>query len=621
MKQLIKKHLMKKQRGSSTDSSNQDTKESGIINQKNKVKEKKIKTKTKTKTKPKMITGVGMKLNAFVVMIMLIFVAMLAVVISSANSYSNQYAGVLDNISKITYIKTNTTKLGYTLYNLCNLGSDIADSGHIEMMETVAQYMEEIGQNIGDDVVYKQNRNQYERFANDVNKLIANYDKILELCGDTYSAAGLQEAEVFINNCTFATTNADLLLSMEITRSETVQQVIAKSFQRMIVTVCVILIIVMVVLLIAVVIFSKSITGPITALQRNLASVSQRDLTGQDIKVKGKDEVGQASSAFNQMKHNLVDMIGKVRNSTDDLASAITTVNTSVEENATGSVKIADAVEGMLSSLQAQRGEVENIVSHIESIDNVTARVVENVNEINRNTVEAQKNAAVGVDNINSYVEQMQKVNFSMKEMELVFESFGETTQGMTTALSAITEIASQTNLLSLNASIEAARAGEAGRGFAVVATEIRKLADDSSTIAGEIGSMIDNVQTQINEMNIKLKDSMEQLEKGNQMTEETRQSFAVIQSGTQEVGGGVQNIMRRVDELKGTIEGAVSSTETIQRAAEDNVMEINEISSIVAEESANLQEVSNAMNKIVNLSGQLDSLVSEFKMNANEEN
>ena len=207
---------------------------------------------------------------------------------------------------------------------------------------------------------------------------------------------------------------------------------------------------------------------------------------------------------------------------------------------ATDDSRIADAVEGMLAALERQQAEVSRAQVQIGDMGDIAKKVADYAEAIHGNAGKTRDNARDGMQKIMAYVEQMQAVNRSMQEMESVFASFGENTRGMTEALASISSIASQTNLLSLNASIEAARAGEAGRGFAVVATEIRDLADDSQAAASHIGKMIEAVSSQADQMTARLRESLDQLEKGNQMTGEAKESFEIITAGTDEVSNNV---------------------------------------------------------------------------------
>lgn len=559
--------------------------------------------------------GIGFKLNVGILGTVMVFIILMAILIMKSSQYSRQYTQVLDNISKITYIKTNTTKVSRTVVNMCGVGGDIESSGHKEIIAAIEGYVEEIGENIPEGTEYTEVRNQYDKFASEAGKYISSYQDILSVCGNQYSSDGLSAAQSMDSNATFVNTSAEALLTSEIARSEQIEASIAADFARTNIVIIVIAIFVTIIVLVTMFILSRSITGPVRQLQNQLTVMSEGDLTRQEIRIKSWDEVGFAAMAFNKMKANLVNLISKVMSGTNDLKTATATVNVSIGENSQGSSRIAEAVDGMLLGLEQQQTEVKHTVEQIGNMENISKEVAEYARAIHHNSERTRDNAQDGMQKIVAYVDQMEEVNRSMRDMENVFVTFGESTKGMTEALASIASIASQTNLLSLNASIEAARAGEAGKGFAVVATEIRNLADDSQTAAAQIGQMIENVRSQADAMSVQLKESMEQLEKGNQLTAQARDSFAVIREGTDEVSGNVEDIIRRVELLTGKITEAVEGMNAIKEAADGNVTEINEISAIVTEESANFEEVSDAMDKLLLLTDDLEGLVSEFKL------
>lgn len=559
--------------------------------------------------------GIRLKINACILCTLVVLIALMMVLVDRSSKYNAQYSQILDSISKVTFVKDNVSYLGRTVVVKCSTGGDIAASGHVEIIDTMEQYVAEVGESVPQDAEYSEMRNQFDKFASEAGKFIASFRELQAACGNDYSAKGLNAAQDMSGSMSFVSSSAETLLASEIARSEQVADEIQSAFSNMRNLIVVIVVVTAVVVLAAAFAVTQSITAPIIQLEKKLTVMSEGNLTSEDIKVKGRDEAGRAASAFNKMKGSLVHLISKVAANMSELKMATATVNNSVDENAQGGTRIADAVDGMLAALERQQHEVGRAQGQISEMGEVAGKVADYAEAIHGNAGKTRDNARDGMQIIVAYVEQMQEVNRSMREMESVFASFGENTKGMTAALESISSIASQTNLLSLNASIEAARAGEAGKGFAVVATEIRNLADDSQAAAAHIGKMIEAVSTQADQMTARLRESLDQLEKGNQMTGEAKESFETITAGTDEVNNSVEDIIKDVEVLSDRIHEAMESMGTIKDAADGNVTEINEISAVVAEQSANLEEVSEAMDKLLVLTDDVEGLVGEFKI------
>ena len=543
---------------------------------------------------------------------MLLFVILLGY---QSMKYNNQYAGVLENISKITYINATATEAAKSILNMCTTGDNIAESGYVESIELMSSYLDDIEKNIGTDPQYSQNINQIEPVRSSLEKYLSFFDDLREACGENFSSDGTNAAKKMGTEASFLGIKLETLLTYEIARSEDVQEKINNEYMQMIRIVVIAFAIITFLAGVISLRVARGISRPIKELRKGITIVAGGDLTAQNIEISSNDEVKDLADAFNQMKSNLLHVIQKVAAGTYDMESATSIVDVSINENTKGSIKISEAIDQMMLHLEKQTDESEKIMKQVNEMGVISEEVKSNAVRIKENSEDSLKKADIGTDNISAYIHQMNSVNSSMENMSKVFAKFSESTKEMTTALGTIEEIAGQTNLLSLNASIEAARAGDAGRGFAVVATEIRKLADDSQNAAHQIGEMIGAVQSEAQNMSNQMQQSLGQLEKGNVLAADTKESFALIKEGTvrvnDEVGEIIQKIRRLSDMMTTTIEGM----QIIYKVTDENVTEINEVGAIVTQETANLEGVSSTTTQLANLAKDLKDLVSEFKL------
>ncbi|HEX3078761.1 MAG TPA: hypothetical protein VHQ24_18045, partial [Lachnospiraceae bacterium] len=155
--------------------------------------------------------SIGRKINLLIFSVVAVMLGLLLFLASRAMQFSKEYSGVLDNISKITYIKTNSVKAAKTISNLCIAGGSIKDSGYIETIDSMNTYLSEIDANIGTDSKYNQNRNQLELVRKSLDKYIQNFSDLRKVSGENFSKEGSEFATQMMSNANFVASDVEVL--------------------------------------------------------------------------------------------------------------------------------------------------------------------------------------------------------------------------------------------------------------------------------------------------------------------------------------------------------------------------------------------------------------------------
>lgn len=241
-------------------------------------------------------------------------------------------------------------------------------------------------------------------------------------------------------------------------------------------------------------------------------------------------------------------------------------INESSEHVSVGASELASASQVLAEGAQEQATSIEQLTATSSSVADQV--------EDSRSQAEASARATAQAA---SMIEQNQE---KMKLMMEAMDKIHQTSQQVVGIIQTIEDIASQTNLLSLNAAIEAARAGEAGKGFAVVADEIGKLALESSNAANTTKELIEISMDEINKGNTiarsavdSLKESVSAVERANEMIQKTAET-AVIQAekmkqlriGIEEISQGIQDNSAASQETSATSDELASQAEILNK-------------------------------------------------------
>lgn len=256
-----------------------------------------------------------------------------------------------------------------------------------------------------------------------------------------------------------------------------------------------------------------------------------------------------------------------------ELSDTMTQINEASEQVAAGSGQLAGGAQALAEGATDQAGAVEELTATVESVSGIAETGAQTAADAYQNVLTAVDNAGKSREDLKALTDAMERISSTSMEIQNIIGS--------------IEDIASQTNLLSLNASIEAARAGEAGKGFAVVADQIGKLAGDSAKAAVNTRDLIEK--------------SLQEIENGNQITEKTvaalNEILEAMNSFADVAKTSSTNSSEQADMLKQIEQG------------------IEQISGVIQSNSASAEETSATSQELSAQSEGLKNLVGRFKL------
>jgi len=352
-------------------------------------------------------------------------------------------------------------------------------------------------------------------------------------------------------------------------------------------------------------IISGMVTKPVSLLSSALGDVANGDLTKRLPEI-GKDEIAQASRSYNKSMDEFGKMISSIKNQSvvltdigNDLANNMTETASAMNEIAANIQSIKSRVTNQSAGVTQTNSTMEQVTTnigklsvHVESqaaaVTQSSAAIEEMIANIQSVTTVLAKNAT----NVKELQESSETGRSSLHEVAADIQDIAKESEGLMEINSVMENIASQTNLLSMNAAIEAAHAGDAGRGFAVVADEIRKLAESSGEQSKIIGKVLKKIK--------------ESIEKISRSTDRVINRFETIDLGVRTVAEQEENIRNAMEEQshgsKQILQSSGQVNDITQQVKAGSVEMFNGSKEVI-QEAKNLervtQEITGGMNEM----------------------
>jgi methyl-accepting chemotaxis protein len=329
------------------------------------------------------------------------------------------------------------------------------------------------------------------------------------------------------------------------------------------------------------------VTRPLDHMVAGLRDIAsgEGDLTRR-LDVRGMDEIGEASTVFNQMMSKFSALVRHVTESANQVSAA--------------AAKLVDGAETVANSSTRQHSMSDEAANSVERVVSNVADIAHSTDEVRLQSQESERRSREGTQSLGQLVSQVGEVEHTVRQIADTVGQFVASMESITDMTREVRDIADQTNLLALNAAIEAARAGEQGRGFAVVADEVRKLAEKSAASANEI----DGITRSLAERSLSVRKS---IESGLEHIAASQQSVTTVAAVLDEAAGSVIRVGQGLDTIAVT-------TEEQRRIFADVARAIEAIASMARDNNVSADQTAEFAHTLRTLAATLQETVGRFK-------